>query len=94
MNPATLRARYGLTPAADGYTLHALTVLAPCLVREAAEACGIKPATAFQRIQRARHSPNAKADLPPPETASTNQSRSTAVQSSDLLGGLNVGEKS
>jgi hypothetical protein len=35
-------------------------------------------------------SPNAKADLPPPEDKSINQSRSTAVQSSELLDGGGV----
>jgi hypothetical protein len=38
--------------------------------------------------------PNAEADLPPPANSSTINSRSAAVQSSDLLGGSNVEEKS
>ena len=55
MTPAELRQLYALTPSTPGDTLHAVTVLAPCTRREVAEAAGIKPATAYQRIWRARN---------------------------------------
>ena len=55
MSPTELRHAYALSPSTNGDTLHAVTVLAPCTRREVAEAAGIKPATAYQRIWRARN---------------------------------------
>ena len=60
MTPTELRELYALTPSTNGDTLHAVTVLAPCKVAVVAEAAGIKPATAYQRIWRARNYINHK----------------------------------